>query len=473
MKIICACAPYEQTARAKLLDSMPKDAPLAVILRRAERAGRALGAARRTKRKTRSSTGAIDGLVDADALVSALARYLVAADNEAGVRTLSAAAGRRRGRHAAVHLFPPSAALDRPYYTLLTTGASACRMKPPDGYDADDRRAYPERCEFMACLPADWPVAELGDGALTAGSWPRHMLCSLVDYVLRGNGAVHIGPNACIPSLTADPPGAPFFAGSQLAAVVTMDGVEEFELCAANDGLAVRYYYVLPLTAAEAAWKRRAGAAALYSAVGAKKPGNAVAIDYIIDNARACAVEDGKCDARYEAEQQARSPAQRAEAEGAREPLPLCYAADAPWKMMVSESEVDERVRSTEDTCIVDGEAFFLRGHIEVPLQGADETLAYNVWCSLSRASFEGVLERWDDARRHEAAPVFGWLSTELSPYPSTLNLKALVHQRRKGLVPLIELEPTEHPLAVEQRDGISRARLAEIARVARESPPR
>ena len=37
----------------------------------------------------------------------------------------------------------------------------------------------------------------------------------------------------------------------------------------------------------------------------------------------------------------------------------------------------------------------------------------------------------------------------------------------------LIELEPTEHPLAVEQRVGISRARLAEIARVARESRPR
>ena len=180
-------------------------------------------------------------------------------------------------------------------------------MKPPDGYDADDRRAYPERCEFMACLPADWPVAELGDGALTAGSWPRHMLCSLVDYVLRGNGAVHIGPNACIPSLTADPPGAPFFAGSQLAAVVTMDGVEEFELCAANDGLAVRYYYVLPLTAAEAAWKRRAGAAALYSAVGAKKPGNAVAIDYIIDNARARALSKTASATRvHEAEQQAR-----------------------------------------------------------------------------------------------------------------------------------------------------------------------
>ena len=80
-----------------------------------------------------------------------------------------------------------------------------------------------------------------------------------------------------------------------------MGGVEEFGLCTANDGPTVRYHYVLPLATAEAAWKRRAGAAALYSAVGAKKPWNTVAIDYIIDTARACAVADGKCDARYEA----------------------------------------------------------------------------------------------------------------------------------------------------------------------------
>lgn len=268
-------------------------------------------------RPPRFKFSGIDNLVDADTLLSSLAQHLVAADNKAGVGTLSAPAGLKHGHHATVHVFPPSAALDRPYYTLITTGASACRMIRPDEYDEEDARMYPERCEFMTCLPADWPVAELCDGALTAGSWPRHMLCSLVDYVLEGNGTVHVGPNACIPSLTSNPPGDPFFEGSKLAAVVTMEDLEDFEVCAANDGLAVRYYYVLPLTAAEAAWKRRAGAAALYSAVGAKKPWNTVAIDYIIDNGRACAVADGKCDVRYEAEQ-ALSPTQRAEARAQR-----------------------------------------------------------------------------------------------------------------------------------------------------------
>jgi len=44
------------------------------------------------------------------------------------------------------------------------------------------------------------------------------------------------------------------------------------------------------------------------------------------------------------------------------------------------------------------------------------------------------------------------------------LNLKTLVHLRSGGLRPFIELEPTDHPLAVEQRNGISMTRVEEIA---------
>jgi hypothetical protein len=42
--------------------------------------------------------------------------------------------------------------------------------------------------------------------------------------------------------------------------------------------------------------------------------------------------------------------------------------------------------------------------------------------------------------------------------------LKTRVHSRNVGMAPYIELEPTEHPLAVEQRRGISPNRVWEIA---------
>lgn len=47
--------------------------------------------------------------------------------------------------------------------------------------------------------------------------------------------------------------------------------------------------------------------------------------------------------------------------------------------------------------------------------------------------------------------------------YPDTLLLKTHVHTREVGTRPYIELEATEHPLAVEQRNGITGARVREI----------
>jgi hypothetical protein len=38
-----------------------------------------------------------------------------------------------------------------------------------------------------------------------------------------------------------------------------------------------------------------------------------------------------------------------------------------------------------------------------------------------------------------------------------------MLHLRDDGMRPYIELEPTDHPLAVEQREGISPERVAEL----------
>jgi hypothetical protein len=60
--------------------------------------------------------------------------------------------------------------------------------------------------------------------------------------------------------------------------------------------------------------------------------------------------------------------------------------------------------------------------------------------------------------------PKFGRLCNNISLYPTTLNLKSHLHLRGGGSRPSIELEPTDHPLAIEQRRGISVERVEEIA---------
>jgi hypothetical protein len=70
----------------------------------------------------------------------------------------------------------------------------------------------------------------------------------------------------------------------------------------------------------------------------------------------------------------------------------------------------------------------------------------------------------WNMVRQHRLAPTFGWLSSELPGYgASTLALKTMLHHQRPGWRPLVDLEPTDHPLSVEQREGITTARVREL----------
>ena len=49
------------------------------------------------------------------------------------------------------------------------------------------------------------------------------------------------------------------------------------------------------------------------------------------------------------------------------------------------------------------------------------------------------------------------WLASRLGFYEEdTLSLKTRAHFRGDGMRPSIELEPTDHPFAVHQREGIS-----------------
>ena len=117
------------------------------------------------------------------------------------------------------------------------------------------------------------------------------------------------------------------------------------------------------------------------------------------------------------------------------------------------------------DQCIVRHEHYFIKGLIEIPVFGSAEPFSWGVWVSLSRENFARAAELWDTPGRESERPYFGWLTTDLPVYPSpTRNLKTHVHTRPVGERPRVELEPTDHPLAVEQRTGISLDRVREIA---------
>ncbi|WP_174532024.1 DUF2199 domain-containing protein [Sphingomonas koreensis] len=140
------------------------------------------------------------------------------------------------------------------------------------------------------------------------------------------------------------------------------------------------------------------------------------------------------------------------------------FGATAPlYYYAIPESERDRRCELTSDTCIVDDEFFFVRGVIEIPVEGESDPLTWGVWVSWSRANFDEYVRNFELDDRAALGPYFGWLSAEFIVYPESENLKTRAHLRGPGVRPLIELEPTDHPLAVEQRNGITVERVAEI----------
>jgi hypothetical protein len=144
--------------------------------------------------------------------------------------------------------------------------------------------------------------------------------------------------------------------------------------------------------------------------------------------------------------------------------LPYSYGTQAPahWR---DDFDGDPRSTLSDELCIIEGSHFFVRARIVIPVLDGPGEFDWGVWVSLSRRNFQRMLELWDTPGREGEPPYFGWLSTEIPIYqPTTLNLKTHVHTRPVGKRPSIELEPTDHPLAVEQRTGIPMAGVQEIA---------
>ncbi|AKV04580.1 hypothetical protein AKJ09_11243 [Labilithrix luteola] len=129
--------------------------------------------------------------------------------------------------------------------------------------------------------------------------------------------------------------------------------------------------------------------------------------------------------------------------------------------LSVPEDERAARTTLTQDRCTVrdeDGLHYFVRGVIFIPIHGQDEPFGLGVWVSQSRANYE----RYE--RNEEMAPTFGWLVNRIAHYAEdTFLLKTRVHFHEGTSRPTIELEPTAHPLAIDQRCGISLARAWQI----------
>jgi hypothetical protein len=131
----------------------------------------------------------------------------------------------------------------------------------------------------------------------------------------------------------------------------------------------------------------------------------------------------------------------------------------------IPEDERDERAHLSADFCVIDNEHYFVRTVLTLPIKQHAETLEWGVWGSLSTDNFKRYAETFDDDGQSKLGAMFSYFSSRLRGYPETLNETTTVHPRDGRQRPRVEFHSTSlHPLAVDQRDGISYERAIELA---------
>jgi hypothetical protein len=147
------------------------------------------------------------------------------------------------------------------------------------------------------------------------------------------------------------------------------------------------------------------------------------------------------------------------------ETLPMDYGFAAPRNWFgLPEAVRATRAKLTDDVCTIDDTERYIRGCLEIPVSGSSESLVWGVWVSVSERSLRYILARWSSPISQDETPRFGWLSTWINGYPEPHEIRCHIFLRSGNLRPLIVLQPTEYPLAIEQHRGITLDRVKQIA---------
>ena len=131
----------------------------------------------------------------------------------------------------------------------------------------------------------------------------------------------------------------------------------------------------------------------------------------------------------------------------------------------LSDHDKESIATINDDLCKIEhpeGTDYFARVILALPIHGVDEPFPRGVWVSLSKESFEKYTSTWGE--HDETDSYFGWFSNRLPYYPDTINLKTNVLPLKGSSRPILELQPSDHPLACHYQHGMTVQEAQEIA---------
>ena len=134
----------------------------------------------------------------------------------------------------------------------------------------------------------------------------------------------------------------------------------------------------------------------------------------------------------------------------------------------VPEDEREGRVLFNSDLCRIrarmnersEEDIYAIRATLLIPIHGSDEPFSWGVWVTQSEQDFYRYLETGEEDQSSEVS--FGWLPVTMTYYQDfalddfSATLACSVNWGPQGFRPTVTLHKCEHPLYLDQANGIN-----------------
>lgn len=150
------------------------------------------------------------------------------------------------------------------------------------------------------------------------------------------------------------------------------------------------------------------------------------------------------------------------------EGLPMDIAFDGPEPRLVASAEADGVPIEQSSEWYVIGDTGFIRAILTIPVVDApaDEAdgFCWGVWVMVSGQDFRRIVIDTRETGMPEDEPMIeGYLGNQIPGYPNTLFMDVEIDARSMTQRPSVYVKHSDHPLTIEQQQGIAMARVQEI----------
>lgn len=127
----------------------------------------------------------------------------------------------------------------------------------------------------------------------------------------------------------------------------------------------------------------------------------------------------------------------------------------------------EERVQANEDLCAIDGERFFVRAVLPLPVVSRTHPYNIGIWVELDRASLERIGVLWNDPNQSSEPPFSVRIANEIPSAGGSCGTAATLQLTGPTTRPNVLASPANVRLYEEQANGITAHRASEYSEFA------